>query len=155
MNEPSDDELIPNVSFFIPLILHSHSWAEIGIILQVGYRMNVQGTLQRPNERAIPLGRPRPENRGSVIEIFVNTGSGSSRKTPSWRTGCGSHGEHHGIGYRACRGKPHFGLACAWGDVLGGRPDEILTDPALRPGNICNPPTGHGWGLGGKIGPIV
>ena len=36
-----------------------------------------------------------------------------------------------------------------------GRPDEILTDPALRPGNICNPPTGHGWGLGGKIGPIV
>ena len=36
-----------------------------------------------------------------------------------------------------------------------GRPDEILTDPTLRPGNIRNPLPGHGRGPGEKFGPIV
>ena len=54
-------------------------WTQNGIILEVGNKVNPQGTHRRADERAKSLSRPHPETRGSTGRIFANRGLGSLR----------------------------------------------------------------------------
>ena len=137
------------------IILLSYSWARIEIIPEVDNQVHLQGIHPRENDRAIPNGAPAPEKPKPGGEDM--RGRGDTERTEQRQAGelvadfavditewdIAQAGEYHSLGWPA------------YGAMLPiRRPEELLTDPIVDPGEIRNLPPKRGWAPGRNLGPL-